>query len=376
MSETLVRPRSRAARRPSRKATIERSGAECDVVIAGVATAVPGHVIAQDDFLERTLELAPEFSSFRQLFGNTGISKRHAAVPLDWIMHQHGWVERNEVFRKAAPRLVEEVARDLMAKTGIDAEDIDAVVVACTTGIAVPSLDAGLANRLGLRPDVERLPLFGLGCAGGVTGLARAANLARARPGRNVLFVTVELCTINGRVRDRRMANFISAALFGDGAAGVMLRSLSPGESPGNSPLLGETGEYMWPESEAVMGWSIEEDGFGVVISPEIPRFARDRLGPALDEFLARAGLRLSDLDGIVLHPGGRKVLEAAEIALDLPRIAFRHSWEVLGDFGNMSSPTVLFVLAQTMRERPSGRHLMAAFGPGFTVSLALVDFG
>lgn len=376
MSEMLVGKRAEGALRSGQRLAPERRSEAGDVVLAGVATAVPGHIIAQEQFLERTLQLAPEFGSFRQLFANTGIVQRHAAVPLDWIMQEHGWVDRNDVFAEAAPRLVEEVARRLMQQSGTGAAEIDAVVVACTTGIAVPSLDAGLANRLGLRPDVERLPLFGLGCAGGVTGLARAASFARSRPGRNVLFVTVELCTINGRVRDRRMANFISAALFGDGAAGVLLRSLEPGESAGPRPLLGATGEHMWPDSEAVMGWSIESDGFGVVISPEIPRFARDRLRSALDGFLAREGLRFGDLDGIVLHPGGRKVLEAAEAALGLPREAFRHSWQVLTDYGNMSSPTVLFVLAQTMRDRPSGRHILAAFGPGFTVSFALLDFG
>ncbi len=376
MSETLVRTRVRSKHENSSRSEFQRRSGSPDVVLAGIATAVPGNVIAQDAFLERTLELAPEFGSFRQLFANTGIVQRHAAVPLDWIMQQHGWVERNEVFSVVAPRLVEDVALQLLQQTGTTAGEIDAVVIACTTGIAVPSLDAGLANRLGMRSDIERLPLFGLGCAGGVTGLARAASLARARPGSNVLFIAVELCTINGRITDRRMANFISAALFGDGAAGVLLRSLAPGESAGGRPVLRATGEHMWPETEHVMGWSIEDDGFGVVISPEIPRIARDRFKPALDEFLARAGVNASDLDGIVLHPGGRKVLEAAEIALDVPRETFRHSWQVLSDFGNMSSPTVLFVLEETMRDRPKGQHVMAAFGPGFTVSLALLDFG
>lgn len=376
MTDALVRTLARSSRKTRMRSEAGWRPASCEVVIDGIATAVPGNLIAQDDFMERTLEIAPEFSSFRQLFANTGIEHRHAAVSLDWIMEQHGWVERNTVFEEVAPRLVEEVALQLIEKSGTPAAQIDAVVVACTTGIAVPSLDARLANRLGLRPDVERLPLFGLGCAGGVTGLARAAALARSRPGRNVLFVTVELCTINGRIRDRRMANFISAALFGDGAAGVMLRSLEPGETAGTRPLLGPTGEHMWPDSEHVMGWSIEDDGFGVVISPEIPRFARDRLKPALDEFLARSGADSLKLDGIVLHPGGRKVLESAEVALDLPRETFLHAWQILSEYGNMSSPTVLFVLERTLREGAKGKHLMAAFGPGFTVSLALLDFG
>lgn len=376
MTEMLVRPLDRVRQIEEFRGLPALSPAAGDVVISGVATAVPGEPIAQEEFLARTLEDAPEFRSFRDLFSNTGIAHRHAAVPLEWIREQHGWSERSAIFDVEAPRLVEEVASKLVASTGTPATDIDAVVIACTTGIMVPTLDARLVNRLGLRADVERLPLFGLGCAGGVTGLARAAAIARARPGRNVLFITVELCSINLRVRDRRMANFVSAALFGDGAAGVMLRSLEPGEGAGRRPRLGATGEHIWPDSLDVMGWSIEDDGFGVVISPEIPRFARDRLKPALDHFLDRNGLRSEDLDGIVLHPGGRKVLEAAETSLGLRRETFRHAWDVLADYGNMSSPTVLFVLERAIRERPAGQHLMAAFGPGFTVSFALVDFG
>lgn len=377
MTEMLVRPLDGAIKigdvRGLRASSQESQGT-CDVVISGVATAVPGAPIAQDDFLARTLEAAPEFRSFRDLFSNTAIAHRHAAVPLEWIRQEHGWAERSAVFDTQAPRLVEEVARKLIDETGTPAGEIDAVVIACTTGIAVPSLDARLVNRLGLRADVERLPLFGLGCAGGVTGLARATALARAQPGRNVLFITVELCSINLRPGDRRMANFISAALFGDGAAGLMLRSLGPGEAQGQRPRVGATGEHIWPDSLDVMGWSIEENGFGVVISPEIPRFARDCLKPALDQFLERNGLNAGDLDGVVLHPGGRKVLEAAQTALDLPRETFRHAWDVLADYGNMSSPTVLFVLDRAMRQPMAGRHLMAAFGPGFTVSFALLE--
>lgn len=376
MTEMLVRPLDRVLQVEDFRGVPAWGAAACDVVVSGVATAVPGEPIAQEEFLARTLAAAPEFRSFRDLFSNTGIAHRHSAVPLDWITQEHGWVERSAIFETEALRLAVDVARKLIRETDTAAADIDAVVVACTTGLCVPSLDARLANRLGLRADIERLPLFGLGCVGGVTGLARAAALARSRPGRNVLFITVELCSINLRVRDRRMANFVSAALFGDGAAGVLLRSLAPGEAAGGRPRLGATGEHIWPESLDVMGWSIENDGFGVVISPEIPRFARDRLKPALDHFMQRSGVDANHVDGIVLHPGGRKVLEAAETALDLPRETIRHAWDVLADFGNMSSPTVLFVLERTLRDRPAGRHLMAAFGPGFTVSFALLEFG
>ena len=184
-----------------------------------------------------------------------------------------------------------------------------------TTGLAVPSLDAILANRLGLPATIERLPIFGLGCAGGVSGLARAARMAQSLPKGNVLLLVVELCTINCRNTDHTIKNFISAALFGDGAAALLLRRASDGKA---LPRLVASGEHMWRRSEYMMGWSIEDDGFGVVLSPDIPKCAREELRPAVDHFLARHGLVLSDLDGIIMHPGGRKVLEAAQTALEL----------------------------------------------------------
>jgi alkylresorcinol/alkylpyrone synthase len=249
--------------------------------------------------------------------------------------------------------------------------EIEAIVTVSTTGLAVPSLDAILANRLGLPSVVERLPIFGLGCAGGVSGLARAARMSKTLPNGNVLLLVVELCTINCRSTDHSIKNFISTALFGDGAAGVILRRTSNSKCV---PRVIAAGEHMWPRTEDMMGWSIEDDGFGVVLSPEIPRCARYQLRPALDSFLARHSTTLAHLDGIIMHPGGRKVLESVEAALELPRQAFQHAWDVLADYGNMSSPTALFVLERTLSAGASGRHLLAAFGPGFTISFVLLD--
>ena len=255
--------------------------------------------------------------------------------------------------------------------SGIDPDEIEAIVTVSTTGLAVPSLDAILANRLGLPATIERLPIFGLGCAGGVSGFARAARMAQSLPRGNVLLLVVELCTINCRNTDHSIKNFISTALFGDGAAALLLRRQSDGKA---LPRLVASGEHMWRRSEYMMGWSIEDDGFGVVLSPDIPKCAREELRPAVDHFLARHGLVLSDLDGIIMHPGGRKVLEAAQTALALPDEALCHAWDVLAEYGNMSSPTALFVLQRTLSAGASGLHLLAAFGPGFTVSFALLD--
>ena len=347
------------------------------VTISSVATAVPPHKIEQDAFLEMALDVAPEFRNYSPLFTNTGIANRYSVVPLEWMPERHGWLDRSAIFVEQALALLETVARDCLAKADLTATDLDALVVASSTGLAVPTLDARLANRLGMKPTLERLPLFGLGCAAGVTGLARAVQLARAKPGSKVLFLCVELCTINGRIQDHRMVNFISAALFGDGAAGVLVTS-DHGESDdgghGHGTILA-SGEHQWNGTEDLMGWSIEEDGFGVIVSPEIPRVARDRMRPVIDAFLAGNGLGHGDIAGFVLHPGGRKVLESAETALNVPRDALQHSWDVLRDFGNMSSPTVLFVLERTLAQKPKGKYILVALGPGFTISLLLVDF-
>jgi alkylresorcinol/alkylpyrone synthase len=195
--------------------------------------------------------------------------------------------------------------------------------------------------------------------------------MARSLPGGIVLLLVVELCTINCRNTDHTIKNFISTALFGDGAAALLLRRTSDRKA---RRRVVASGEHMWPRSEYMMGWSIEDDGFGVVLSPDIPRCAREELRPAVDRFLARHGLVLSDLDGVIMHPGGRKVLEAAQAALALPQEAFHHAWDILAEYGNMSSPTALFVLQRTLSANASGLHLLAAFGPGFSVSFALLD--
>jgi alkylresorcinol/alkylpyrone synthase len=342
--------------------------------IAGIASAVPEQRIDQAATRDMVLATAPEFRSHEALFKNTGVATRYSCVPIDWHLKPRSWSSRAAVFQDAAVDLLERVSRTCADRAGLALSEIEAIVTVSTTGIAVPSLDALLANRLGLSPIVERLPIFGLGCAGGVSGLARAARLAQSLPTGNVLLLVVELCTINCRPADRTIKNFISTALFGDGAAGVLLCHQRRPNVSQRLPRIIASGEHMWPRTQDMMGWSIEDDGFGVVLSPDIPRCARYDLRPALVAFLARQGLVLSDLDGVIMHPGGRKVLEAVEGALELPRHALKHAWDILSEYGNMSSPTALFVLERTLSAGATGRHLMAAFGPGFTVSFCLLN--
>ena len=348
------------------------------VQIVSSATALPPHPLSQAAMLERAREVFPHLAHLEPVYANTGIAERYACMPLDWYVAEHGWKTRGEVFAREAPALLEEAARAAMTRADLGPRDIDAIVTVSTTGICVPSLDAMLMNRLDFSPDTERLPIFGLGCAAGVTGLARSARLAQSMGEANVLLLAVELCSLNFRLSDPSKAMFISTALFGDGAAALILRGTpqpsAAGHAGGWRASVLASGEHLWRESEDLMGWSIEEDGFGVVISTRIPAFARANLASAARDFLAKSDLCMADLDGFILHPGGRKVLEGMAAAFDIEEERLRHSWDVLRDCGNMSSPTVLFVLERTLQAGARGLHLMAALGPGFTVSFALLE--
>ena len=287
-------------------------------------------------------------------------------------MWPHSWEERTNSFRRHALDLLEEVTVKATAAAGIALNDVDMIVTNTVTGLAIPSLDALLLNRLKLAPTIERLPMFGLGCGAGVAGLARAARLAHARDGAVVLFLTVDLCSLCLRVNDPSPAMFVSTALFGDGAAGLLLRNTRNGARGG--PRILASGEWCWDNTEHIMGWDIKDDGFGIVLSPELPSLMKKALAPALDDFLDRNGLAFGDFNGFLFHPGGRKLLETMEEVLGLTRDQLRHSWEVLRRYGNMSSATALFVLEQAIQRGERGPHLLAAFGPGFSAYFAAVE--
>ena len=347
------------------------------VEILSIASANPRYKLSQKDALANAAMIYPKFASLHGLFANTGIDYRYTCQPTDWYQRPHTWEERTEVFQEHALKLLEQVALDATARAGLSLGDIDAFVTNTITGLAIPSLDALLMDRLPFSPNVERLPIFGLGCGGGVAGLARAARFAQGRPGRNVLFITVDLCSLCARPNDPSMAMFVAAALFGDGAAGVVLRTSANGASEGGSgekPVVLTFGEHTWRNTRHIMGWDVKGDGFGVVLSPELPTLMRNNLGQVVKEFIGRRGMALRDFKGFLFHPGGRKVLETAEDVLGIDRSLLAHSWDVLRDFGNMSSATALFILERAMASGDKGRHLLAAFGPGFSAYFVVLD--
>jgi alkylresorcinol/alkylpyrone synthase len=338
--------------------------------LLSVATAAPPHLLPQTEVVETARRMFggrySEFERLAQVFENAGVRSRRGVEPIAWYVEPRGWPERTEAYLRGAHDLFVEAASKALADAGLNARQVDAVVTVSSTGIATPSLEARAHREMGFRADVSRIPVFGLGCAGGVSGLSIAARLAEARPGAVVLFVTVELCTLAFRLDKLTKANIVATALFGDGAAACVLRA---GGEPGLATVEG-AGEHTWPETLDIMGWNVDPEGFDVVFQRAIPPFAEKHLGPAVREILGRGGLTPDDVDRFVCHPGGAKVIEALEKTLALPTGALDHERAVLAEYGNMSAPTALFVLERVLAEAaPPERMAVAALGPGFTVS-------
>jgi alkylresorcinol/alkylpyrone synthase len=350
------------------------STARFDVAVASVATAVPDHEVTQSEMVERARAVYPQFSHMDSLYANTGILTRYSCEPREWYLRPHTWEERTTSFRRHALELLERVALEATQRAGLQLEEIDALVVNTVTGLAIPSLDALLMNRLDFRPNVERLPILGFGCGGGVAGLARAARIAHSIPGGNVLFLTVDLCSLCLRINDPGVAMFVSAALFGDGAAGVVLHNTAADPEPKETGNIIAVGEHLWRSTEYIMGWDVKNDGFGVVLSAELPTLMRENLAAAVRDFLERNHLAFDDFAGVLLHPGGSRVLDVAEEVLGLSRNDLEPSRAVLRDFGNMSSATALFVLKHAIENGRQGRHLLSAFGPGFSAYFVVLD--
>jgi len=341
--------------------------------LVALATAVPSHSLDQDDVAERARRLfaertAADLDRLMPVFAHAGIERRYSCVPINWYEEPHGWTERNALYLENAVRLLERAARRALEAAQLSPADIDAIITVSTTGIATPSLDAMLMGRLELRRDVKRTPMFGLGCAGGVLGLARAADLARAQPESRVLLLVVELCALSFRKNDVSKSNIVATALFGDGAAAAIV------SCAGTGPALGASGEHTWPDSLDIMGWDVTDDGLKAVFSRDIPALVRRHMRDVASDFLARHDLSFGDIDHFICHPGGAKVLSALEEAFHLAEGSLDDGRSVLRDYGNMSASTVLFVLERALRKGIAGRSLMSTLGPGFTAGFLLLE--
>ncbi len=340
--------------------------------ILSVATAVPRHRVSQEtarDFAR--LMFSESFKNVERLlpiFDNAHIQNRHFCVPPEWFGEDHPFHEKNALYVENALDLSEKAAKRALDKAGVEPGDVDAIFFVSTTGISTPSLDSKLMFRLGLPEHVRRVPLWGLGCAGGAVGLARAADHVRAYPEKLVLLVAVELCGLTFVKGDRSKSNLVATSLFADGAAAVLL-----GAGEGLA-LLGSH-STTWPETEDVMGWDVIEEGLRVRFARSVPQIVHEKMRGNLKAACDSLDLAFEDLQHFVMHPGGPKVLEAYEETLGLSPGSLDLSREILRDYGNMSSVSVLFVLEQFLEDYPagSGEHgTISALGPGFSAEHVL----
>jgi alkylresorcinol/alkylpyrone synthase len=351
--------------------------------IAAVASAFPQYYYPQAILLtalqEYWKESVPNARVLAQLHAHAGVEGRFLVRPIEEYYNLTTFGQSNDVFIEAAQELGEQAICHALKRSGFDRSQIGAIFFVSVTGVASPSIDARLINRMKLPSHVKRTPIFGLGCVAGAAGIARAADYVRAFPDQIALLLSVELCSLTLQKDDLTMANLISSGLFGDGAAAVVIVG-SEAKPSGEAAMCGatilDTRSTFYPETEDVMGWDISEKGFRIVLSREVPRVARENLGRDVDAFLAMHGLSRADIGSWVLHTGGPKVLEACADSLGLRNGELQASWDCLKRMGNLSSASVLCVLEEVMTSRrpASGTMgVMAAMGPGFCSEVILL---
>jgi alkylresorcinol/alkylpyrone synthase len=345
--------------------------------IAGAATALPRHYYPQHVLLNALKQhwngRVPKADSLDRFFSNVSVEGRFLAFPIEKYIELNTFGKCNGAWIRVAEDLGQQAICRATARAGIQPRDIDALFFVSVTGVASPSIDARLINRMGLSPNIKRVPIFGLGCVAGAAGIARAADYVRAFPRHVAALVSVELCSLTLQRDDLSIANIISAGLFGDGAACAIVA----GEDCDlNGPAILDTRSVFYPDTEDVMGWDISEQGFKIVLSADVPKVVQQNLGRDVDAFLASHSLTRADIGSWILHTGGPKVLEATAASLGLPDAALDASWHCLGQTGNLSSASVLFVLEEFMvrRRPPAGTYsILAAMGPGFCSELVLL---
>ena len=303
------------------------------------------------------------------------VKGRYLALPLEEYPDLDRFSRQNDAWIRCAQDLGGRAVEDALARAGLGAGDVDHLFFVTVTGVATPSIDARLAWRLGMPPQVKRTPIFGLGCVAGAAGLARAADALRAHPGEHAVLLSVELCSLTLQREDLSVANVVASGLFGDGAAAVVLAG---GERERRGPAVLATRSVLYPDTERVMGWDVVDSGFKVVLSANVPEVIRAHLRPDVDRFLADHGLDLSRIRHVVAHTGGPKVLEAIGESLERDSAALERSWRSLAEVGNLSSASVLFVLGDLLEAdeaRPGDFGLLVAMGPGFCAELVLLGW-
>ena len=322
---------------------------------------------------ERWSQHLPRPETLSRLHTRCGVGTRNLVLPLDAYDSVRSWGQANDLWIEAAQTLGREAICRAITPAGLMPGDIDALFFVSVTGVASPSIDARLVNRMRLSPRIKRVPMFGLGCVAGAAGLARAADYVRAFPDQIAVVLAVELCSLTWQRDDLSVANLISTGLFGDGAAAVLVAGSKAGFS---GPEILATRSVFYSNTQDVMGWNISEDGFRIVLSPDVPNVIRENLGADVDSFLEDHGVRRDEIASWIIHTGGPRVLEAVADALDLKDGALDASWDSLQKVGNLSSASVLVVLEEFLAHRrgePGTYSVLAAMGPGFCSELLLL---
>ncbi|HEU0167368.1 MAG TPA: type III polyketide synthase [Chloroflexota bacterium] len=356
-------------------------------VVAGTATILPDHHYRQEDLFRVFNAIVPN-SCLRpglaeRLFEHVGVQERFLALPKERYAALRGFQDRNDAWIEVATELGERAVLSALEDAFVDTEDVAMLMTTTVTGVAVPSLDARLMNRIAFKPSMVRMPLFGLGCLGGAAGLARAADWLRAYPTKCAVLLSVELCSLTFQSDDWSVASAVSAGLFGDGAAAVVIAGAQHplsrrGRCGAVRPTILGSRSAFFPNTERVMGWDVVDTGFKVVLSTDVPQIVRDHAPAAVDALLTEHGLTQADVNGWVMHPGGPKVIDAMEDSLKLGRGGLAATRDSLARIGNLSSASVLFLLEEHLRTRRPGMPgygIVMAMGPAFCAEVVLLRF-
>ncbi|MEZ5977352.1 MAG: 3-oxoacyl-[acyl-carrier-protein] synthase III C-terminal domain-containing protein [Planctomycetota bacterium] len=351
--------------------------------IASVGRALPANRYPQSALTEAFLAMvdAPQelHRRTRVLHERVRVRHRHLALPIEAYADIRTFGQANDAWIRCAVDLGERAIRDALDRAGLGVDDVRAIFDVTVTGVASPALDARLMNRMGFRPDTKRMPIFGLGCVAGVAGISRAVDYVKGHPDEVAVLLSVELCSLNVQKGDLSTANLISTGLFGDGAAAVVVVGEEKARAMGlEGPKVLATRSVFYPGTEEVMGWTISERGFEIVLSEEVPRIAREFLGRDVAAFLDDQGVERESIASWVCHPGGPKVLEAMASSLELTEKDVELAWKVLAEQGNLSSASVLMVLREVFdAKRPAKgeKGVLVAMGPGFCSESVLVEW-
>lgn len=354
-------------------------------VVQAVGRALPPHYADQETIIAALRELwgTKRFNIGRleDLHRSVQVGGRYLSLPVADYPGLDPCEQRNNAWIRVAQEVGAEALTKALDAAGLTPRDVDHLFFVTVTGVATPSIDARLVNLLGMRPDVKRTPIFGLGCVAGAAGTARASDYLRAFPDQVAVLLSVELCSLTHQRDDVSMANIIASGLFGDGAAALVLSGgtcVAPSGAAVPRPKVLATSSVFYPDTEEIMGWNVVNSGFKVVLSPKVPGLVKERIRKDVDTFLERHGLRREDIQHWIAHTGGPKVLTAIEEALELPPSALERSWQSLSKTGNLSSASVLFVLGELLDARtakPGDTGVLLAMGPGFCAEIVLLQW-